>query len=194
VIRIECKGADELPLDKIEEFQGSLKKRSKKDIERIITSIQKYGFSFPFFIWTGDGHNYCLDGHGRIQALSLLRQQGESLPLFPVVYVSAMDENEAKEKLLRLNSQYGQITMPGFMEFTEGVDLIMDELNISGIEILDIEKKEVEDQKDETIKTDKPYKSVHILLSMSPDSFLENIHLFKDMKKISGVEYVQSEN
>ena len=58
MIRIECTGADSLPLDAIEEFQGNLKKRSKKDIDLIITSIEKYGFSFPFFIWNGTGHNY----------------------------------------------------------------------------------------------------------------------------------------
>lgn len=128
MIRIECTGADSLPLDAIEEFQGNLKKRSKKDIELIITSIEKYGFSFPFFIWNGTGHNYCLDGHGRIQALSELRRKGEDLPLFPVVYVEAKDEAEAKNKLLRLNSQYGEMTIESVMEFADGIDIQFDEL------------------------------------------------------------------
>jgi len=72
-IAIQCKGADVLPLDAIEEFQGNLKKRTKADIEKIIVSISKYGFSFPFFVWNGDGHNRCLDGHGRLQALCEMR-------------------------------------------------------------------------------------------------------------------------
>lgn len=38
-ISIQCKGADSLPLDAIEDFQGNLKKRSKKDIDSIIKSI-----------------------------------------------------------------------------------------------------------------------------------------------------------
>jgi hypothetical protein len=131
MIRIECTGADSLPLDAIEEFQGNLKKRSKKDIELIITSIEKYGFSFPFFIWNGTGHNYCLDGHGRIQALSELRRKGEDLPMFPVVYVEAKDEAEAKNKLLRLNSQYGQMTIESVLEFTDGIDMQFEELVLS---------------------------------------------------------------
>lgn len=130
-IRIECTGADTLPLDAIEEFQGGLKTRSTKDVESIITSIEKYGFSFPFFIWKGDGHNRCLDGHGRIQALAELRKRGVSLPHFPVAYVEAADEAEAKQKLLRLNSQYGQMTIESVTEFTQGLDVAWGELKLS---------------------------------------------------------------
>jgi hypothetical protein len=35
------------------------------------------------------GHNYVLDGHGRIAALSEMRRQGYDLPIFPVVYIDA---------------------------------------------------------------------------------------------------------
>lgn len=48
MVRITCKTADLLPLDAIEDLQGGLKKRSKKDIELITKSIEKYGFSFPY--------------------------------------------------------------------------------------------------------------------------------------------------
>lgn len=194
MIKIECKGADTLPLDAIEEFQGELKRRTKKDINKIITSIEKYGFSFPFFIRNETGHNYCLDGHGRILALAEMRKRGEDLPMFPVVYVEAKNEEEAKNKLLRLNSQYGEITKSGFMEFTTDISFDVDELNIPGVELLDISQEEIEKQKEKTEVSEKPYKMVHVLLSMEPDIFLEHLHEFKKLKDISGVEYVQSEN
>jgi len=127
-IRIECSGADSLPLDAIEEFQGNLKKRGKKEIDQIITSIQRFGFSFPFFVWRGEGHNYCLDGHGRIQALAELRRKGHDLPLFPVSYIEAKDHAEAKQKLLRLNSQYGAMSVASVLEFTEGLEMDWEEL------------------------------------------------------------------
>jgi len=127
-IRIECSGADSLPLDAIEEFQGNLKKRGKKEIDQIITSIQRFGFSFPFFVWRGEGHNYCLDGHGRIQALAELRRKGHDLPLFPVSYIEAKDTAEAKQKLLRLNSQYGSMSVASVLEFTEGLEMDWEEL------------------------------------------------------------------
>jgi hypothetical protein len=122
-IKITCRGADSLPLDAIEDFQKGLKKRSAKDIALIIKSIEKFGFSFPFFVWNGDGHNRCLDGHGRLAALCEMRKRGVSLPLFPVAYIDAADEAEAKQKLLRLNSQYGQMSFDSVMEFADGLEV-----------------------------------------------------------------------
>ena len=130
-IEITCRGADVLPLDLIEEFQGTLKKRTKRDIERIIKSILTYGFSFPFFVWPYNGRNYCLDGHGRIQALREMSNQGIPLPSFPVAYIDAADEQEAKQKLLRLNSQYGQMTLDSVMEFAAGLEVEWDDLSLA---------------------------------------------------------------
>jgi hypothetical protein len=129
-IRIECKGADVLPLDAIEDFQGNLKKRTKADIQKIITSIEKYDFSFPFFVWNGDGHNRCIDGHGRLQALAEMRRRGAILPLFPVSYIEAKSEDEARQKLLRLNSQYGAMSIDSILEFMGGLEIASDEISL----------------------------------------------------------------
>lgn len=122
-IKIQCQGADILPIDAIVEFQGNLKKRTKKEIDLMIKSIEQYGFSFPFHVWQNGGQNHCLDGHGRLLALCEMRKRGYDLPLFPVVYVDAQDEAEAKNKLLRLNSQYGQMTIDSVLEFVDGLDV-----------------------------------------------------------------------
>jgi hypothetical protein len=135
-IKVACTGSDYLPLDAIVEFQGSLKRRSNADIDKIVTSIKKYGFSFPFFIWKHDDINYCLDGHGRIEAL---KKVGGKLPLFPVIYVEAEDEDEAKQKLLRLNSQYGQMTLESVLDFAKGLDLIAEELSLMDGGEIDLE-------------------------------------------------------
>jgi len=42
----------------------------------------------------------------------------------PVVYIEAKDNEEAKQKLLRLNSQYGAISYDSLMEFTS--DIVVD--------------------------------------------------------------------
>lgn len=185
-IKITCKGADLLPLDAITEFQGGLKKRTKKDIEKIITSIKKYGFSFPFFIWNGTGDNYCLDGHGRIQALAEMRRQGVDLPLFPVVYVEAGNAEEAKQKLLRLNSQYGELTMGGLMDFAEDIELATEELSF-GFEIT-FDKKEAEEVEI------KPYEKVHVLLSFHPSLFVKIKKNLEQIQKTPGIEYESSAN
>jgi len=147
MIQIKCTGSDELSLGEIKEFQGGLKNRSEKDIDKIILSIRKYGFSFPFFIWKKGKVNYCLDGHGRIKALERLMAGGEELPRFPVVYIQAKDAAEAKNKLLRVNSQYGQMTMESVLEFSEGIELNIDEIQLpSGVlDILSVKEETVGD-------------------------------------------------
>lgn len=138
-IRISCKVSDFLPLESIEVFQGNLKKRTQTEIEQIIKSILKFGFSFPLFVWQHNGRNGCMDGHGRILALIQMSQyyyylekdgslnykkeQPPPLPDLPVVYIEAENEAEAKQKLLRLNSTYGVIDVDGFKEFVVGLEL-----------------------------------------------------------------------
>lgn len=134
LIKIKCTGTEELPLDKIKEFQGALKKRTKAQKEKLLESLKTYGFSFPFFIWKNEGINWCLDGHGRLEVLNSLLNK-DQLPTFPVVYVQAEDEAEAKKKLLQLNSQYGEIDMEGLKEFIDGIDIDMSEFEIPDINL-----------------------------------------------------------
>jgi hypothetical protein len=146
MIEIKCTGSDELSIGEIKEFQGNLKRRTKDDIAKVIISIRKYGFSFPFFIWKSGKINYCLDGHCRVKALEKLLADGEELPKFPVIYVKAKDEAEAKQKLLRLNSEYGTMTLDSVMEFASGIDLDTDELKLHGIvfmENVEMKSKEI---------------------------------------------------
>jgi ParB-like chromosome segregation protein Spo0J len=79
--------------------------------------IEKYGISFPFFVWSKDSRNRVLDGHGRLKALYKMREAGAEIPPLPVVYIDAKDEAEAKQKLLLVNSRYGEITSEGLESF-----------------------------------------------------------------------------
>jgi hypothetical protein len=117
-------------MEDIREFQGDLKARTHKETGKIARSIEKYGFSFPFFIWQNNGKNWCLDGHGRLDALRELKKMGYSIPPLPVVFVEAEDEAEAKNKLLRKNSQYGNMTYDSVIEFADGMDLVSEDLSL----------------------------------------------------------------
>ena len=122
MVSINCTTEDHLELDQLTEFQGGLKNRTDGDYAKIIVSIQKYGFSFPFFVWAHDGINHVLDGHGRLGALKKLKAQGEVIPPLPVVYVDCGTEENARNLLLRLNSQYGTMTAETVMDFMDGFD------------------------------------------------------------------------
>jgi DNA modification methylase len=140
-IRIECEGAATLPIEMIEDFQGTLKIRTADEADKILRSIEKFGFSFPFFIWRDGDRNRCLDGHGRLQALKVARKRGEDLPEFPVAWVEAKDEAEAKNKLLRLNSQYGTMTEESVLEFIGDLDVEFGDLALPGAKFLDFAPK-----------------------------------------------------
>ena len=78
-IEINCTGTDTIQLHELTEFQGELKERSAGDVEKIIKSIKKHGFSFPFFVWKNDGKNNVIDGHGRLKALQQMAAAAASV-------------------------------------------------------------------------------------------------------------------
>ena len=117
ILKISCDCKDTLKLGELTEFQGGLKSRTDGEIDKIVKSIKKHGFSFPFFVWKRDGVNNVLDGHGRLLALHRLDELGFLVPPLPVVYVDCKDEQAARDLLLRLNSQYGEMTKESVLEF-----------------------------------------------------------------------------
>jgi DNA modification methylase len=136
-IRVTCKTADSLPYDQIEPLQGNLKERTPEQLEKICRSIIKHGWAFPEFIWHGEGKNYCLDGHGRQEAIPLLIKKGYTIPRIPIVYIKAKDKAEAKELLLKCISQFGTVTKEGFVEFLDfNVDFL--DFEIPGISFGDL--------------------------------------------------------
>jgi hypothetical protein len=57
-----------------------------------------------------------------------MQKDGYIIPPLPVVYIQAKDKKEAKQKLLRLNSQYGKMTKESVLEFAEDIELNFDEI------------------------------------------------------------------
>ncbi|MDR1399411.1 MAG: hypothetical protein LBJ41_05775 [Treponema sp.] len=136
-IRVTCKTADSLPYGDITPFQGKLKKRTDEMLGKLCRSIIKHGWSFPEFIWKSENMNYCLDGHGRLAAVPMLEKMGYSIPPLPVVFVEAKDESEAKELLLKLNSQFGIIDVEGFREFINGLEMEWGDLALPSGELFE---------------------------------------------------------
>lgn len=119
---------DRLNLAELTEFQGGLKTLSDVDCDKVKLSLIKYGFSFPFFCWKHEGKNYLIDGHQRLNTLCKMQKDGYIIPDLPVVYVDCKDEKEAKQKLLRLNSQYGRMTKESVLEFADDIELNFEEI------------------------------------------------------------------
>lgn len=144
-IDIKCVAADELDIDDLTEFQGNLKKRNDADIEKITKSIKKHGFSFPFFVWPHDGINHVFDGHGRLLALKRMRAQGVEIPPLPVSYIDADNEAEAKELLLKLNSQYGSMSTESVAEFLDDIEIDFSDIALPAGYLSFIDEDDVSD-------------------------------------------------
>ena len=127
-ISIKCETSEKLEIAEMTEMQGGLKERSDIDYDKIKLSICKFGFSFPFFIWKSGNKNYLIDGHGRFATLCKMQKDGYIIPPLPVVYIQCKNKTEAKQKLLRLNSQYGKMTKESVLEFAEDIELNFDEI------------------------------------------------------------------
>jgi hypothetical protein len=151
-IKIACKGATELPLDVIADFQGGLKKRTQNNKIKLATQIFKKGFSAPFFIWDYQGTYYALDGHARSEVLCEIREAGIPIPgMYPVAYIEAENEQDAREKLLGITSQYGEFVEEELYEWLWEIDKdIKESLRIVDVEIkLSLQKNNEEKTKSE---------------------------------------------
>ena len=129
-ISIKCETQDRLEIAEMTELQGGLKERTDIDYDKIKLSICKFGFSFPFFIWKSGNKNYLIDGHGRFATLCKMQKDGYIIPPLPVVYIQCKNKTEAKQKLLRLNSQYGRMSKYSVLEFAEDLELNFEEISL----------------------------------------------------------------
>ena len=122
-IIIQCKSHKTLPIDRLLEFQGNLKRLTQKNREKLIGSICERGFIAPIFVWDDSGDYRLLDGHQRLKTLLWMREHGWDIPMLPVDIIEADDEQDAKKKLLAITSQYGEFTTDGYAEFITDIEV-----------------------------------------------------------------------
>ena len=198
-IKITCKAAGMISIDKLEAFQGNLKSLNEKEYKKFRLAIEKHGFSFPVFVWKSNKNHFIIDGHQRLNTVRQMIKEGWALKdnLVPVDWIQAKTKKEAKEKILLAMSQYGKYTEESLYEFIqiEGLDF-GEQKQMIALPQIDLEKFEEGWGKDlpETEEIIRPFKKVHILLSFSPDRAAEVGPLIKEFIKLQGVEYEQSSN
>jgi hypothetical protein len=157
-LKITCESADTLPFEQIDDFQGGLKTRTDEDYQHLIDSFIEHGFSFPFFVWAHDVYdppnpkqtiNSCIDGHGRLEALQRLQNQGYEIPPLPVVYIEFESEDDAKRALIYVNSVVGNYTEMGIQDFVlslgdltaNAANIDMSRYHFAGIDMDSVQKK-----------------------------------------------------
>jgi len=119
VIEIKCKGEKQLEISELIPFQGNLKDLSKINYKKLRGEILKLGFCEPISIW----ENNILNGHQRLRTLQQMQTEGFVIPKIPVNIINAKNKKEAKEIVLALTSQYGNITEQGLYEYMAEAEL-----------------------------------------------------------------------
>lgn len=119
MIKINCESDKTLKLTDMVPFQGNLKKRTDNDIKELVESLKTEGLMMPFAIWKHSDKNYLLDGHGRKEAFIRMAVTEPDLLStdWPVVYIEADTEDDARKALLQITSSYGRITKSGYKQF-----------------------------------------------------------------------------
>ena len=148
-VDVNCTGTDFIDYKTLLLTQGKLKIRTKEQLNKLVQSIIEQGFSFPFFVWRDKGKNHVLDGHGRIQALNALVENGYTIPDLPAVYIEAENLEDAKIKLLKHNSIYGSIDQNSLKSFSNGFSI----QEIEGLEIKTYDIPEVREAQEEQQET-----------------------------------------
>jgi DNA modification methylase len=77
---------------------------------------------------------YALDEAGQ---LYIKKEAAPEVPELPIVYIEAENQAEAKQKMLRLNSQYGIIDLDGFREFIDGLEMEWGDLALPNGELFE---------------------------------------------------------
>lgn len=174
ILKINCDCADTLKLEEMTEFQGGLKQRKDEDYDKIIKSIKKHGFSFPFYVWKHDGINHILDGHGRYGALKILDERGFLIPALPVVYVNCKDDEQARDLLLRLNSDYGKMSKESVVDFIGDYDFDLGDYNLPSCDI-DFSAEDIDPLKDMGLEPEKKNK-MQIVLDFEDETEMDGVY------------------
>ena len=155
-LRITCRGAATAQLGDLHPLQGKLKTLPEKKYRKLRKTLLKHGFSFPFFVWRNKKKLWILDGHQRDKALRRIEKSGYEIPPLPIDFIEGKDEREAKEKILLLSSQYGEMDTDSLSEFLEDARLDLEDLvDTVDLPTIDIEKllknADEEDKKEKTL-------------------------------------------
>ncbi len=193
-IKITCKGTDYIPFEDLQEFQGEIKILTEEAKEKLKKSILKYGFTAPFFVWKSK----ILDGHQRKAVLQELQYEGYKIPSIPVVDIQAKDEKEAKEKLLRIASQYGFFNQEELMDFINNLDYeeieipdIDIETEIPDIEISDIEISDIEKKVKEQVLEPEEVSKFLLVLNCDNEKQLKQIQKEMEQRGIDHHVYIR---
>ena len=124
-----------LPVIDLEEYSNNTRKHTEEDVEQIMHSIERFGFSDPIGIWSD--HNIIVEGHGRLMAAKHL-----GMTEVPCIRLDHMTDEERRAYGI-MHNKTAELSKWDFdMLQLELDDIDLSDFDVSfDVDISDIEKK-----------------------------------------------------
>ena len=130
-LRVSCDTKLRIPLDELHGIQGNLKSMTPENRVKFRNLILKDGISFSLHVWKQvesiDDKAvikwWVIDGHGRVDLLREMREDGFTVPAIPCVEIEAADFRDAKTRVLSASSSFQHIEPDELNEFLRSMDL-----------------------------------------------------------------------
>ncbi len=132
-VRINCTGAELLPISFLNELQGGLKELKPENEAKLRKNILELGFSEPVTIWKKGDKYYIVNGHQRVKVLAKMQEEGYAVPKIPANIVEAENKKAAMKLVLSLTSQFGTMTRESLLTFGEEAGLELEDIEQSFI-------------------------------------------------------------
>ena len=187
----------ELKTIKIKDYKPHPKnynRHPQDQIDELVKSLDLFGQFKNVVVW----NKFILAGHGLIEAA---KKRGDKT--IDAVDMSKLDEEKALSLMVADNrlpdlaiideEQLANI----FSEMLAPLDIpgvdeeFLNDIMVEGLQALDGSKKEKLKQEKKELK---PYKKVHILISMDIDTVAEVSEILDKLQKIKGIEIEQGSN
>ena len=125
-----------LPVMALEEYTNNTRKHTEEDVEQIMHSIERFGFSDPIGIWSD--HNVVVEGHGRLMAAKHL-----GMTEVPCIRLDHMSDEERRAYGI-MHNKTAELSEWNF----DTLQLELDDIDLSDFDVsfdddlsIDIERK-----------------------------------------------------
>jgi len=173
-----------MPISEVVEYGNNAKTHTPEQIRQIENSINSLGMNDPIGI--DEKTKVILEGHGRLLACRNL-----GIAQVPVVLLGHLSQKEQRQYRLAHNKITMNTELDADILGQEMQDIENEMKGLGFPEMMTLTDEMPLDIQEEQIR---PYKQIHILLSMAPEKLSQVKYLLEDILKMEGIEYEQSAN
>ena len=133
-----------LPVMALEEYTNNTRKHTDEDVEQIMHSIERFGFSDPIGIWSD--HNVVVEGHGRLMAAKHL-----GMTEVPCVRLDHMSDEDRRAYSI-MHNKTAELSEWNF----DTLQLELDDIDLSDFDVsFDDDLSDIERKKSDLFFKDK---------------------------------------